>query len=118
LGQNRPAKARALSFFAQQACNQEKAQGVPLVGTSACAKPNTYFYLYAGSIGGPIVKDKTFFWASIEGYKTDTIDDSVVRAPNARELSGDFSQSGLTIYDPLTTRPDPGSSSAARSRAT
>src|SRR5262249_21179143 len=40
-------------------------------------------------------------------YKTDTIDSSVVRTPTDRELNGDFSQSGLTIYDPLSTRPDP-----------
>ncbi len=98
LGQNRPAKTRSLSYFARKACEE---------GTGSCEKPDTYFYLYAGSIGGPIVKDKTFFWASIEGYKTDTIDDSVVRAPNTRELNGDFSQSGVTIYDPLSTRPDP-----------
>jgi len=98
LGQNRPAKTRSLSYFARKACE---------LGTGSCEKPDTYFYLYAGSIGGPIVKNKTFFWASIEGYKTDTIDDSVVRAPNSRELDGDFSQSGVTIYDPLSTRPDP-----------
>src|SRR5712691_6698106 len=98
LGQTRPASTRSLSYFARKACE---------LGTGSCEKPDTYFYLYAGSIGGPIVKNKTFFWASIEGYKTDTIDDSVVRAPNGRELDGDFSQSGVTIFDPLSTRPDP-----------
>ena len=30
-----------------------------------------------------------------------------MRSPTSREQSGDFSQSGVTIYDPLTTRPDP-----------
>ncbi|PYQ17946.1 MAG: hypothetical protein DMF79_16215 [Acidobacteria bacterium] len=98
LGQTRPAGTRSLSYFARKACEE---------GTGSCEKPDTYFYLYAGSVGGPIVKNKTFFWASIEGYKTDTIDDSVVRAPNSRELDGDFSQSGVTIYDPRSTRPDP-----------
>jgi hypothetical protein len=98
LGQTRPSSTRSLSYFARKACEE---------GSGSCEKPDTYFYLYAGSIGGPIVKNKTFFWASIEGYKTDTIDDSVVRAPNSRELDGDFSQSGVTIYDPLSTRPDP-----------
>jgi hypothetical protein len=98
LGQTRPAGTRSLSFFARKACDE---------GTGSCEKPDTYFYLYGGSIGGPIVKNKTFFWASLEGYKTDTIDDSVVRAPNDRELSGDFSQSGVTIYDPLSTVRNP-----------
>src|SRR5437899_139912 len=36
-----------------------------------------------------------------------TIDDAVVRAPTPREISGDFSQSGVTIYDPLTTVQNP-----------
>ncbi len=98
LGQARPAGARALAFFARKACEEDPTQ---------CDKPDTYYYLYAGSLGGPIVKDKTFFWMSFEGYKTKTPDDAVVRAPNGRELDGDFSQSGVTIYDPLSTRPDP-----------
>ena len=98
LGQTRPSSTRHLSFFAQKACEDDP---------TACEKPATYFYLYGGSLGGPIVKNKTFFWASFEGYRTNTIDDSVVRAPNQRELNGDFSQSGVTIFDPLTTRPDP-----------
>jgi hypothetical protein len=98
LGQTRPSATRSLSYFAQKACDE---------GSGSCEKLDTYFYLYAGSLGGPIVKNKTFFWASFEGYKTNTIDDSVVRAPSSRELDGDFSQSGVTIYDPLSTRPDP-----------
>ncbi len=98
LGQTRPSGARSLSYFAQQACDD---------GSGSCDKPDTYYYLYAGSLGGPIIKNKTFFWASIEGYKSNTIDDAVVRAPTGRELNGDFSQSGITVYDPLTTRPDP-----------
>jgi hypothetical protein len=98
LGQNRPSKTRSLSYFAQKACDD---------GSGSCDKLDTYFYLYAGSFGGPIKKDKTFFWASFEGYKTNTIDDAVVRVPTDRELNGDFSQSGITVYDPRSTRPDP-----------
>jgi len=98
LGQTRPSGARSLSFFGRKACED---------GSGSCEKPDTYFYLYAGSFGGPIKKDKTFFWTSFEGYKTNTIDDATVRVPTNRELSGDFSQSGITVYDPLTTRPDP-----------
>jgi len=98
LGQNRPSKTRSLGFFARKACDD---------GSGSCDKPDTYFYLYAGSLGGPIRKDKTFFWMSFEGYKTNTIDDATVRVPTNRELNGDFSQSGITVYDPLTTRPDP-----------
>ena len=82
-------RRRAAFFFARQG--------------SACEKPDTYFYLYGGSLGGPIVRNKTFFWARREGYKTNTVRNAVVRLPTERELNGDFSQSGVTIYDPLTT---------------
>jgi trimeric autotransporter adhesin len=98
LGQTRPSFARARSFFGQKACDEDP---------DACEKSDTYFYLYAGSIGGPIVKNKTFFWASYEGYKTNTRSEQVVITPTERELNGDFSQSGVTIYDPLTTRQNP-----------
>ena len=98
LGQTRPGFARSQNFFSRQACED---------GTGSCEKPDTYYYLYAGSLGGPIVKNKTFFWMSVEGYKSNTIDEATVRAPNERELNGDFTQSGITVYDPLTTRPDP-----------
>ena len=94
LGQMRPGGARARSFFGQKACDEDP---------DACEKSDTYFYLYAGSIGGPIVKNKTFFWGTFEGYKTNTRSEQVVITPTQRELNGDFSQSGVTIYDPLTT---------------
>ena len=50
-------------YFARKACDD---------GSGSCEKPDTYFYLYAGSLGGPIVKNKTFFWASFEGYQRPT----------------------------------------------
>ena len=98
LGQTRPSSMRARDFFSQKACEADP---------KACDKSDTYFYLYGGAIGGPIVKNKTFFWGTFEGYKTNTRSSQVVIAPTDRELNGDFSQSGVTIYDPLTTRPDP-----------
>src|SRR5215470_14542413 len=90
--QNRPSFASSQLYFARKANDP---------------KPDTYYYLYGGSFGGPIKKDRTFFWASTENYKTLTSRNALLILPTARELTGDFSQSGVTIYDPLTTRPDP-----------
>lgn len=90
LGQTRPSWGRSKDFFSQDQ-----------------PKPDTYFYLYGGSLGGPIVKDKTFFWAAIEGYKTKTAGSKNLYLPTQAERNGDFSASGFTVYDPLTTRPDP-----------
>ena len=76
-------------------------------------QPETSYHLWAGSLGGPLIRNRTFFWASSEGYKTQTVFDRVLVMPTALERRGDYSQSfdaqgrQIIIYDPLTTRPDP-----------
>jgi hypothetical protein len=71
------------------------------------AKPETSHHLWAGGFGGPLIKDRTFFWASTEGYNSQTSQSLVLTLPTALERRGDYSQSPTIIYDPLTTRPDP-----------
>jgi len=88
--QNRPSFGSSQLYFARKANDP---------------KPDTYYYLYGGSFGGPIKKDRTFFWASTENYKTLTSRNALLILPTARELTGDFSQSGVTIFDPLTGTP-------------
>jgi hypothetical protein len=94
--QTRPVWGQANDFFAERA-------GIP--------KPtDLYHRLYGGSFGGPIVKDKTFFWVAFEGYREKTTRTGQLFFPTARERSGDFSQTFdangnlVVIYDPLTTR--------------
>jgi hypothetical protein len=76
--------------------------------------PPQYYHNWAGSLGGPIVKDKTFFWFSTDGYKQRSTRNSVLTLPTAAERAGDFSQTRntagqiITIYDPLTTRTENG----------
>jgi hypothetical protein len=70
--------------------------------------PDTYFHLGGGAFGGPIARNRTFFWFSAEGYGSNTTRNGPVRLPTAREKQGDFSQSLnnagqlQVIYDPLT----------------
>jgi len=77
------------------------------------AKPETYYRLWGGSLGGPVIRNRTFFWLSTEGYKTQTVANTVLLMPTALERRGDYSQSidsqgrQIRIYDPSTTRPDP-----------
>ena len=53
--------------------------------------------------GGPIIKGKTFYFGSYEGFsqiEPGPVSDTV---PTAAELNGNFSGTGYTIYDPLST---------------
>jgi len=76
-------------------------------------KPPGYYNLYGGGVGGPIVKNRTFFWYAMEGYQSNTTRGVSVAFPTAAERAGDFSNfrnsNGqlIVIYDPLTTRTDP-----------
>ncbi|MBI4266646.1 MAG: TonB-dependent receptor [Acidobacteria bacterium] len=90
--QNRPDGGQSRLFFARKADIQPS---------------DTYYHLYGGWVGGPLLRDRTFFSASTEGYRTATTRNTVLRLPTEAERRGDFSQSSITIYDPLTTRPDP-----------
>ncbi len=91
--QNRPKWGASNSYFSQLA-------GVP--------KPDTYFHLGGGAVGGPIIRNRTFFWYSTEGYGSNTTRSGDLRLPTSRERRGDFSQSFnaqgqlVVIYDPLT----------------
>ena len=69
--------------------------------------PPQYHYSWAGSIGGPINRDRTFFWFSKDDYTQQSTRNNVLTLPTMLERAGDFSQSGVTIYDPLTTRANP-----------
>ena len=72
--------------------------------------PPQYYNNWAGSVGGPIRKDKTFFWFSTDDYKQRSTRNNVLTLPTALERAGDFSQTRnsagqlVTIYDPTTTR--------------
>lgn len=71
-------------------------------------RPNITQYSYEGSLGGPIWKDKTFFWVTEEGYRQRSPLGGNYFLPTAAEKNGDFSAAGITIYDPATTDPTTG----------
>ncbi len=58
---------------------------------------------YGANAAGPIIKDKTFFMFTWEGFKLRVGIPTVTTVPTAAMRSGDFSAAGIPkIYDPLT----------------
>ncbi|MBV8475202.1 MAG: carboxypeptidase regulatory-like domain-containing protein, partial [Acidobacteria bacterium] len=67
---------------------------------------------FGGSIGGPIRKDKTFFFFDYEGTRNVQGLPSLAQVPTALERQGNFTESfpgapQVPIYDPATTHMDP-----------
>ena len=57
---------------------------------------------FGGVLGGPIRKDKTFFFGSYEGFRQNYPTATIGSVAPVSWRKGDFSQSGYSIYDPLT----------------
>jgi len=66
---------------------------------------------FGGSIGGPIWKDKTFFFFDYEGTRSVQGIPSLAQVPSLLEREGNFTESfpgapEVPIYDPATTQTD------------
>jgi carboxypeptidase family protein len=72
------------------------------------AKPDFSQHQYGGTIGGPLVKDKTFFFFDYQGYHVNQGATYLSTVPSAKMRQGDFSELNRIIYDPLTHLPFPG----------
>ncbi|MGH9396494.1 MAG: TonB-dependent receptor domain-containing protein [Terriglobia bacterium] len=65
---------------------------------------------FGAGAGGPIKKDKLFWFANYEGLRNPSSSLGQETVPTAAEKTGDFSQAGFNIYDPATVHPDPNNS--------
>jgi hypothetical protein len=68
-----------------------------------------HFQQFGGTLGGPVRKDKTFFFVDYQGTRRTSADTGIFSVPTAAQKRGDFSEDGNNvIYDPLTGAPFPG----------
>ncbi len=68
---------------------------------------------FGGTLGGPVKKDRLFFFYNYEGYRERSAGIETITSPTDAQRAGDFSGlktsagAPIVIYDPSTTRPDP-----------
>ena len=80
---------------------------------SGKARPRLRYNQYGGTFGGPVIRNRTFFFFAYEGLREGIPTVITTSVPTSLQRAGDFSQtfsSGgqlVAIFDPTTTRPDP-----------
>lgn len=78
--------------------------------TFLSSKPVTTYNYYGFNVGGPIIKNRTFFFGDFLQIKDRRGDGYIISVPQSALRTGDFSSlaSRATIYDPATGNLDTG----------
>lgn len=71
-------------------------------------KPSFRQNQFGGTFGGPIIRERTFFFGDYQGTRVRRGRSEVVTVPVAQQRGGDFSSDNFRVFDPLTSRPGPG----------
>jgi outer membrane receptor protein involved in Fe transport len=89
------------------------AQAQPIFGANGRTIPVTIWNQFGASIGGPIKKNKLFYFGDYQGTRRITGGSKTVWVPTAGERAGNLNDLGINIFDPTT-----GATPAARSQYT
>ena len=80
----------------------------PAKAASLLPKTNTHINEFGGTVGGPIIKNKLFFFGDYLGQRNLIPTQFETAVPTQGARSGDFSAFTQQLVDPLTGKPFPG----------
>ena len=80
---------------------------IPNPATGLPVKPIEHSNEYGVNVGGPLIpfggwKQKLFFYGNYNGFRYSSATPTPMTFPTAAQQQGDFSATGIKIYDPLT----------------
>jgi hypothetical protein len=64
--------------------------------------PVTQWNQFGGGLGGPVLKNRLFFFGDYQGTRRNTGGSALLRVPSLAERQGDLSGLGLDIFDPAS----------------
>jgi len=80
----------------------EKLDAKNFFDSPTAVKPPFKRNQFGFSLGGPIIKNRTFFFGDYEGFLRRESGTTLATVPTLKMRSGDFSEFTKTIYDPAT----------------
>lgn len=86
--------------------NNQHLKTYPWVSDKTQPQPKFIYNQFGGTVGGPIRKDKLFYFLSYEGTRESQAASKFVNVPTATMKTGNLSASPTPIHDPLTGKPD------------
>jgi hypothetical protein len=86
--------------------NTESTQARQYYSSASATKPATKYQQFGATLGGPLVKEKLFFFVDYQRTKDDLGNTYRHTVPPAEWRNGDFSSASTTIYDPATGNAD------------
>ncbi len=80
-------------------------QSKPIPNSNGRLIPLTQWNQFGASIGGPVMKNKLFYFGDYQGTRRNTGGGALLRVPSELERNGDLSATGVNIFDPLSGAP-------------